>query len=79
MDTTGHKPYVKYEDGEIIPVFGFREKTTGTKPLVASNGSLVLAENYKDEKYEIVTHQTVINYVNGEKNEEIFSKQILHG
>ena len=59
MDTTAHKPYVEFEDGNRLPVLGFREKSTGTKPLVPKGNRLVLAENYHEEKkeYKIVVGQ----------------------
>jgi len=69
MNTTAHKPYVKYESGEVLAVFGFREKSTGTKPLVSNGQGLVLAENYKDEPYEIFEADAKISS----------SKEVLHG
>lgn len=78
MDTTSHKPYVRYEDGETLPVFAFRQSSRGTMPLVADGNSLVEAQNHREVDYEIVTKGAVVNFENGEVEKED-SKQILHG
>lgn len=75
METTSHKPYVRYEDGDIYPVFAFRQSSRGTVPLVADGNSLVEAQNYRDTDFEIISQSALDVSQNGEVN----SKQVLHG
>jgi hypothetical protein len=68
METTAHKPYLKYQDGEVTPILAFRQKSTGTRPLVPGNGGLVPARDYKDQEFEIIVVE-----------EDDSVRNILHG
>jgi len=78
MDTTSHKPYVRYEDGETLPVYAFRQSSRGTVPLVAEGNSLVEAQYYREAEYEILTKAAVVDFENGEVK-KASSKEVLHG